>query len=77
MERADKPTGEDHCGKDATGAHVPCRITSAARDLVAHLACSLILSIDGSRRLDLRLRESEQNVASRPVIHEECELRLG
>ena len=32
MERADKPTGEDHCGKTATGARVPYKLNGLPID---------------------------------------------
>ena len=44
MERADKPTGEDHCGKDAMGARVPCAspLLRATLSLIAHVPSSFL-----------------------------------
>ena len=61
MERADKPTGEDHCGKDAAVARVPCAsplLRALPVVLVAHRAPPLKISCKINRLKKNKLRNT-------------------
>ena len=61
MERDDKTISEDARRQGCTRCARALRIASAACDLVAHRACSLILPTDGSRATIARQASQRQH----------------